>query len=173
MEINKAERLKKLLSLKVRMIIIHYDFTDGTEVSYAEGKMKGDDFTTCCLDFFTSDKNAIVLKGNGEWVSTSSLLNNDGLHTEKMIRPQHNLHKMLAAGAFTFAPPSAELKCADYGANINRDEPKAEYDEIAAFEYYGNAFIEFGTALKNKGTTISELAILANRCNLSLNIEID
>ena len=38
------------------MITIHWDFTDGTEVPYMQGKMLGDNFTTHCLDFFNMDE---------------------------------------------------------------------------------------------------------------------
>lgn len=40
------------------MIFIHYDFHDGSELSYEEGleKLKNkESFATCCLDFFCFD----------------------------------------------------------------------------------------------------------------------
>jgi hypothetical protein len=83
------------------MITIHFDFVDGTEVSYLEGKKLGDNFTTNCLDFFNFDEitdDVIVLKKNGEKISRKNIQN----HTTKEIRPTHNIHKMLLANSFTF-----------------------------------------------------------------------
>lgn len=82
------------------MIKIHFDFTDGTEVSYAEGYALGDNFTTCCLDFFTTDQDAVVVKKNGEYLSVKEILLNDGSYTKKHIRHAHNLQKLLIAGHF-------------------------------------------------------------------------
>ena len=79
------------------MITIHYDYVNGTEVSYAEGKALGDDFTTCCLDFFTTDKNTIVLKKNRDYLYTVEILLNTGSYTKKKIRKAHNLVKLLKA----------------------------------------------------------------------------
>lgn len=85
------------------MIEIHWDFTDGTEVSYQQGLMLKDGFTTCCLDFFSNDtqvEDVIVVDRAGNWISKSVLLENTGEYTDKEIRHEHNLHKMLVAGAF-------------------------------------------------------------------------
>jgi hypothetical protein len=87
------------------MITIHWDFVDGTEISYAEGKEKGDNFTTNCLDFFRIDRDVIVVKKNCEWISSIELRSNSKYHTAKFIRNVHNIHKMLVAGAFTWAQP--------------------------------------------------------------------
>jgi hypothetical protein len=83
------------------MIIIHWDFTDGSEVSYQEGLKLKDNFTTCCLDFFNMDKqvdDVIVLRKDGATISR----NNIQLHTAKEIRKSHNIHKMLIAGCFNW-----------------------------------------------------------------------
>lgn len=94
------------------MITIHWDFVDGTELSYAEGKEKGDNFTTNCLDFFRIDKDVEVVKKNGEYISSIELRSNRGYHTDKFIRNAHNIHKMLVAGSFTWLKPlSTESKC--------------------------------------------------------------
>jgi len=86
------------------MITIHYDFTDGTEVSFIEGKELGDAFTTNCLNFFNFDNDVevIVLKKDGSKISSLKLLENTGLYTEKNIRIVHNIEGMLISGAFNF-----------------------------------------------------------------------
>ena len=37
------------------MIEIHWDYTNGTEVSWIEGFKLGANFTTCCTKFFNQD----------------------------------------------------------------------------------------------------------------------
>jgi len=83
------------------MIIIHWDFTDGTEISYIQGKLLGDNFTTHCLDFFNMDEkvdDVVVLKHNKEKISRKNIQ----LHSPKAIRKSHNIHKMLVAGSFNW-----------------------------------------------------------------------
>ena len=83
------------------MITIHWDYTDGTEVSIIEGKLLGDNFTTHCLDFFNQDEivdDVIVLKKNGEKISRKNIQH----HIVKEIRPAHNIHKMLVANYFNW-----------------------------------------------------------------------
>lgn len=85
------------------MIVIHYDFTDGTEVSYAEGLLLKDHFTTCCLDFFTTENEArdvVILCKNENVIYRNKLMLNDGTYTVKEIRPSHNILKMFKAGSF-------------------------------------------------------------------------
>jgi len=87
------------------MIEIHWDFVDGTEISYAEGLKKKDDFATNCLDFFTTDNPAsdvVILSKNNHRLSRNRLLYNDVFHTDKEIRKEHNILKMLKAGAFSW-----------------------------------------------------------------------
>lgn len=86
------------------MIIIHFDFTDGTEVSYQEGLELKDDFTTNCLDFFSFDEatyEVVVIDKNGNKLSRNGLLGKN-IYTEKEIRKSHNIHKMLKAGSFNW-----------------------------------------------------------------------
>lgn len=83
------------------MITIHYDFTDGTEVSYQEGLELKDNFTTCCLDFFNMDievEDVIILKKDGKYISRKNIQQ----HTIKEIRKAHNIHKMLIANTFNW-----------------------------------------------------------------------
>lgn len=83
------------------MITIHYDFVDGTEVSYIQGKELKDNFTTNCLNFFNMNEQAtdvIVLKQNGTKISR----NNVQQHTNKQIRKEHDIYKMLISNSFTF-----------------------------------------------------------------------
>ena len=81
------------------MITIHYNFTDGSEVSYQEGLELKDNFTTCCLDFFTMDietDDIKVIKQDGSYISRKTIQ----LHSSKIINKSHNIHKMLVANSF-------------------------------------------------------------------------
>lgn len=81
------------------MITIHYDFTDGSEVSFHEGLILRDNFTTCCLDFFNFDietDDVIIIRKDGKRLSRKNI----NEHCEKEIRKQHNIHKMFVAGSF-------------------------------------------------------------------------
>jgi hypothetical protein len=83
------------------MITIHWDFTDGTEVSYVTGKVLQDNFTTCCLEFFDMNQpcdDVIVLRRDGRRISR----NNIQLSTSKEIRPEHNIRKLLVSGVLKF-----------------------------------------------------------------------
>ena len=84
------------------MIKIHFDFVDGTEVSYSEGLKLKDNFNTNCLDFFCWDKDVddvLVVDKNGNVLSRNTLLVKN-TYTEKQIRKTHNIQKMLKAGSF-------------------------------------------------------------------------
>jgi hypothetical protein len=85
------------------MIKIHWDFVDGTEVPYAEGLKLKDNFSTNCLDFFTTDvsiTDIIVISKSDKQISRNKLMQNDGTYTDKEIRPEHNILKILKAGGF-------------------------------------------------------------------------
>lgn len=90
------------------MIKIHFDYVDGTEVSYAEGLHQmsiGASFSTCCLDFLDmgSEVNEVIVVDKlGNKLSRSKLLRNDRTYTDKYMRAEHNLQKMLKAGAFNW-----------------------------------------------------------------------
>lgn len=87
------------------MIKIHYDFSDGTEISYIEGLNLKDGFNTHCLDFFTMENSAddvIVCCKDGSYISRNELASNQFDYTEKEIRLAHNIQKMLKAGCFKF-----------------------------------------------------------------------
>ena len=74
------------------MITIHYDFTDGTELSYVEGLEKGDNFTTCCLDFFNIDCKAEdikVIDKLGNTLYRSKLLENTGKYRQDLRRQEY------------------------------------------------------------------------------------
>lgn len=80
------------------MIKIHWDFKDNTELSYREGLDKGDNFTTHCLDFFNMDSKVevIVVDRDDNYIS----LKNINSHSDKEIRTEHNVRRMLVAGKF-------------------------------------------------------------------------
>lgn len=93
------------------MISIHFDYTDGTEISYYEGLKKKDNFSTCCLDFFSFDtdvSDVVVFTKNGKYVSRNELLQNTGKFTDKEIRKEHNIHKMLVSGSFNLIDVTIE-----------------------------------------------------------------
>lgn len=85
------------------MIKIHWDFTDGTELSYVESKRaykRGESFSTHSTAFFQAEYDSILIKKSGETLRPSDLLRNSGEFTEKEIRTAHNMERMLRAGAF-------------------------------------------------------------------------
>ena len=87
------------------MIIIHYDFVLKTEVSYKEGLLLEDNFTTNCLDFFCTDCKAtdvVIINKKGKYISRNELLQNKGNYTNKQIRKEHNILKMFKAGSFVW-----------------------------------------------------------------------
>lgn len=88
----------------MQVITIHYDFTDGTEISWGEGVCKEASFNTNVLDFFTTDRNVVILKRDGSYISSVELLENDPYYTDKHIIHEHNIHKMLVANAFRWKP---------------------------------------------------------------------
>ena len=86
------------------MIRIHYDFTDGTELSYEEGLYRRDDFSTNCLDFFCFDTDVddvLVVDRKGNVLSRNALLKPNKF-TMKEIRKSHNLQKLLKANSFNW-----------------------------------------------------------------------
>ena len=86
------------------MIKIHYDFTNGTEVSYQEGLDLKDNFTTNCLDFFNFDEevdDVIVIDKFGNTLRRNSLLISNP-YIIKEIRKSHNIQKMLKANSFNW-----------------------------------------------------------------------
>lgn len=88
------------------MIKIHFDFTDGTEVSYLEGCNLKDNFTTNCLDFFNNDENVddvVVIDKDSNTLSRKLLMTKGDLtYTNKDMRDAHNLQKMLKANSFNW-----------------------------------------------------------------------
>lgn len=97
------------------LVNIHFDYTTHTEVSYHEvwATMKESSkevgLQTHCLDFFCFDYldicEVIVWRKDGRFISMSQLLLNDGSYTDKEIRKEHNIHKMLKSGAFKWNHP--------------------------------------------------------------------
>ena len=83
------------------MITIHYDYTDGTEISYFKEMNSKADFTTNCLLFFNNDEEQEVkiLRENGDYIIKSDLFNTN-FHTEKDIRIEHNILRIFIANGF-------------------------------------------------------------------------
>jgi len=90
------------------MITIHYDFTDGTEVSRGEGLQLGDNFTTNCLTFFNNDYDydcKIVCK-DGRYILMSELYTDaNKIYTDREIRETHNILKIFIANGFNWKQP--------------------------------------------------------------------
>ncbi len=82
------------------MIIIHYDFHTGEEVSFEEGKRLHDNFKTCCLSFFKTSNHSRVIRKDGSYIDSKELLLNTGEYTNKEIRIPHNICRLLKAGDF-------------------------------------------------------------------------
>jgi len=83
------------------MITIHWDFSDGTEVSYREGIgliSESKSFNTHCLEFFSNDVECevLVMRKDGRTLIKSDLEHIFG----KEIRNEHNLQKMLQFDSF-------------------------------------------------------------------------
>lgn len=94
------------------MITIHYDFTDGTEISYVEGLEKGDNFSTHCLDFFCFDTkvdDVRIIDKEGNSLYRNALLSNN-TYTYKEIKKGHNLVKLLKAGTFNWRKTTVQYK---------------------------------------------------------------
>ena len=95
-------------SSSFKIIFIHYDYSDGREVSYCDALSSDKTIvTTHCLDFFSSDTDAadvIILKKNGEYISRKEVLENKSGYTTKHITPAHNLHKMFMGNSFNWQP---------------------------------------------------------------------
>jgi hypothetical protein len=94
------------------IVIIHYDYGGTYDIPYGRAQQYIDEhigFTTQCLVFFNFDmifnhgyEDVLVYKNNGSFISAMDLLKNDGYYTDKEIRKEHNIMKMLVAGCFTF-----------------------------------------------------------------------
>jgi len=93
------------------MITINFDFTTGNEISYLEGKEKKTDFTTNCLQFFSFDTpdNVIVRLKDGRYIDRDELLENTGEYTDKKIRKEHDIRKILVANGFSFRSPATGI----------------------------------------------------------------
>lgn len=88
--------------MKDRYIYIHWDYSDGTELSYIEGLNSQRSFTTNVLDFFCFDTEAIdviIMNKNNQIISRADIQNHSN---GKEIREAHNLVKLLKANTFIF-----------------------------------------------------------------------
>lgn len=90
------------------MITIHYDFTDGTEVSYLEGFnlwMEGTHFTTHCLEFFRFEFGDVTIISSKGVIVLKDLLLNDKTYSKKHIRRSHDARKLLLEGSLIWKEP--------------------------------------------------------------------
>jgi YD repeat-containing protein len=79
---------------------------------------------TYCLEFFGShyeNYEVVVHNGEGGIIIRSEVLNNVGGYTNKQIREEHNLTKLLLGGCFTFKSSSVMKKYDDRGNCITWD----------------------------------------------------
>ena len=84
-------------------IRIHWDFSDGTELSFYESIQayrNGEKFNTHCLSFFDFLFDCVLIKKNGETLTPNKLIEDRGFYTSKEIKHTHNIYRMLVAGAF-------------------------------------------------------------------------
>lgn len=142
------------------MIKIHYDFTDGTEMSYVEGLKMGDNFSTCCLDFFTVENPAsdvVIITQSGSSISRNELVNNEGDYTAKEIRKEHNILKMFKAGSFDWKVKDDEKESVDdYHFKMAILEKKHLGLKNALIQKYGLSKAKFkvGDIIRDGATTI-------------------
>ena len=95
------------------MIKVHFDFTDGTELSYSESiNNRTTDFTTHSLEiidqWLTFDRllpEIIVLRKDGSYIDVREVLNNDGKYGDKYLTRDHSLALMIKASALKWQPP--------------------------------------------------------------------
>jgi hypothetical protein len=86
-----------------RYIFVHWDYSDGTELSYIEGLNSKTSFTTNVLDFFSFDTEAtdvIITRANDNKEIRRSNIQN--YSPDKEIKKEHNLVKLLKAGTLIF-----------------------------------------------------------------------
>lgn len=105
--------------MKNKHIVILYDYTNRKCRSYMDVKEdiknNKDVIFTNCLSFFsqtyyhTHGYDVIVLKKDCSKIIMSELLSNKHEYTAKWIRREHNLYKMLLAGAFMFKKHELDL----------------------------------------------------------------
>ena len=101
------------------MITIHYDYTDGTEVSYIEGVRLGDNFTTTCTSFFSFmfSADVRVLKKDSTSITKSKLLANDsGIYSTNNIKGTEDIEKMLLSNVLIFRNEDELVKCKSFNA---------------------------------------------------------
>lgn len=86
------------------MTTIRLDFTDGTEISYLEGITKKDNFNTHCLDFFFFDNafDVTCIKKDGTKIVLSDIRRYPKMFSDKEIRAEHNLVKLLKNNILKF-----------------------------------------------------------------------
>lgn len=105
------------------MIEIHLDFHNGDEVSLEEGKLLGDNFSTLCTEFFSTETvpNVIVLKKDGSYIDRDELLKNTGEYTNKEIRTAHNIQRMLTSNSFNLKRKINNMKTIkDFNSDVKK-----------------------------------------------------
>ena len=118
------------------VITIHYDFTNGTELSYKEGcdaETRQESFTTNCLDFFatwTEADDVIIIDSEGNALSRKLLMTKgDTTYTDKDIREAHNLAKLFKANSFVWRNRTKVLN--DYGWTTELADGVKKYGSVA------------------------------------------
>ena len=101
----------------MKQIIVHMNGTHNS-VGYETGVNlfeRGIPFETCCTrffsnDFFKNDFDIIAKWDNGEFITVSRVMSNDGFHTCRAVRNAHNLERMLLASAFRNEKPGFDKR---------------------------------------------------------------
>jgi len=143
------------------MITIHIDYRDNTELSYDEGleqlnKKPEANFTTNVLTFFSNsfNTNVIVVDKFGRSIDKHELMSNSGFkYTDRIMKPSHNIHKMLIANSFTWKQPIKEFYI--YDQLLNYDE-----DKLLDFFIYESKLGDYSRQDKSLRLTYKDIIIL-------------
>ena len=87
------------------MIEVHFDYADGTELSWFDAKRhlaKGaDSFATHDLSFFSFDYDCVLVRSDGIMLTPQDLIDDKEAmrYSRKVITKAHDLPKMLRSGA--------------------------------------------------------------------------
>lgn len=95
------------------MITIHFDYIDGTEVSYSVGLNSGTEFTTNCLDFFSQDTvtDVMVKKLDGSYILKSELLDitKVGEYYNEVVGIDTNILELLKNDNLLWKTPTVDI----------------------------------------------------------------
>ena len=143
------------------MITIHYDFTDGTEVSYMEGLFLKDNFTTNCLDFFNNDvdvDDVVIIDKKGNRLSRRLLMTKGDIsYTNKDMSEAHNIQKMLKAKSFNWQKDLEPEKVdKEFIRKYIKDNLRVDMHITDKSGHRGDQYKQINVEIILEGETISE-----------------